>query len=119
MVADVDGDGDVDVVHATGTGLAFAEQRNGSFILWNRKDNPFWRRSSFSAMFECWTLVDFDGDGDLDLVITRPSQLSNPESPREVLYYEQAAVSGWRTQFRLFQRVSSTPKVPQRSSKSK
>ena len=41
FVADVDGDGDVDVVHAFSDGFAYAEQRNGRFVVLKSYDNPF------------------------------------------------------------------------------
>ena len=41
VVADVDGDGDVDIVHADHCGFMHAEQRNGTFTVLNGLDNPF------------------------------------------------------------------------------
>ena len=41
VVADVDGDGDVDIVHADHRGFMYAEQRNGTFTVLNGLDNPF------------------------------------------------------------------------------
>ena len=43
MVADVDGDGDVDIVHSFTKGFAYAEQRNGSFVILKSYDNPFYQ----------------------------------------------------------------------------
>lgn len=43
MVADVDGDGDVDLVQSFTKGFAYAEQRNGSFVILRSKDNPFFQ----------------------------------------------------------------------------
>ncbi len=43
VVADVDGDGDVDIVHgfANANGFRYAEQRNGKFSILKGVDNPF------------------------------------------------------------------------------
>ena len=41
FVADVDGDGDVDVVHGHAKGLGFAEQQNGKFVILKGMANPF------------------------------------------------------------------------------
>ena len=41
FVADVDGDGDVDVVHGHSEGLDFAEQQNGKFVILKGMANPF------------------------------------------------------------------------------
>ena len=41
FVADVDGDGDVDVVHGHAKGLDFAEQQNGKFVILKGMANPF------------------------------------------------------------------------------
>ena len=41
VVADVDGDGDVDIVHADHRGFMYAEQRNGTFTVLKGLDNPF------------------------------------------------------------------------------
>ena len=41
FVADVDGDGDVDVVHAYAKGFDFAEQQNGKFVFLKGMANPF------------------------------------------------------------------------------
>ena len=41
VVADVDGDGDVDIVHADHRGFMYAEQRNGTFTVLQGLDNPF------------------------------------------------------------------------------
>ena len=41
FVADVDGDGDVDVVHGYAKGLDFAEQQNGKFVILKGMANPF------------------------------------------------------------------------------
>ena len=41
LVADVDGDGDVDVVHGHAKGLDFAEQQNGKFVILKGMANPF------------------------------------------------------------------------------
>ena len=41
FVADVDGDGDVDVVHHHAKGLDFAEQQNGKFVFLKGMANPF------------------------------------------------------------------------------
>ena len=43
-MADVDGDGDVDLVQSFTKGFAYAEQRNGSFVILRSKDNPFFPR---------------------------------------------------------------------------
>ena len=98
MVADVDGDGDVDIVHSFTKGFAYAEQRNGSFVVLKSYDNPFYQglASLFEdSMLDCWTLVDFDGDGDLDLVKTTPVDRKDllSLSIRKVLYYEQESNS--------------------------
>ena len=42
VVADVDGDGDVDIVHADHRGFMYAEQRNGQFTILKGVDNPFY-----------------------------------------------------------------------------
>ena len=49
---------------------------------------------SAAAAFDCWTLVDFDGDGDLDLVKTRPVDPKFTAGVRKVMYYEQAGDRG-------------------------
>ena len=153
VVADVDGDGDVDIVHgyANANGFRYAEQRDGKFSILKGLDNPFDlgpkvkiqsvdlqsfiiffllpSESSFHCNYwvevmvpmgcavscagimdqwshtalDCWTLVDFDGDGDLDIVRTVPGWgrgwdlLSSPsdfamasKEPRQVEYFEQA-----------------------------
>ena len=41
FVADVDGDGDVDVVHGHAKGLDFAGQQNGKFVILKGMANPF------------------------------------------------------------------------------
>ena len=41
VVADVDGDGDVDIVHGDHRGFMYAEQRNGTFTVLTGLDNPF------------------------------------------------------------------------------
>ena len=41
VVADVDGDGDVDIVHGYANGFRYAEQRNGKFSILKGVDNPF------------------------------------------------------------------------------
>ena len=107
VVADVDGDGDVDIVHADHRGFMYAEQRNGTFTVLNGLDNPFHLGISNHfqhSSLDCWTLVDFDGDGDLDIVRTVPpnrsgyglSQTSTEWQlvslkAREVQYLEQAS----------------------------
>ena len=143
VVADVDGDGDVDIVHADHRGFMYAEQRNGQFTILKGLDNPFhlglkvaiqcavhfltfpsnflddncWAEIMFEAVsigagisnslqhssLDCWTLVDFDGDGDLDIVRTVPPNRSGyglsrgssewykvAQKAREVQYLEQA-----------------------------
>ena len=54
MVADVDGDGDVDIVHSFTKGFAYAEQRNGSFVILKSYDNPFYQ--GFWVVFACFCL---------------------------------------------------------------
>ena len=58
--------------------------------------------ASLVGELDCWTLVDFDGDGDLDLVKTRPVDRTDRLSARKVLYYEQAGQweSGANLRFR-------------------
>ena len=143
VVADVDGDGDVDIVHADHRGFMYAEQRNGQFTILKGLDNPFhlglkvaiqsavhfltfpssflrgncWVEVMVEAVpmgagisnslqhssLDCWTLVDFDGDGDLDIVRTVPPNRSGyglslgsserykvARKAREVQYLEQA-----------------------------
>ena len=143
VIADVDGDGDVDIVHADHRGFMYAEQRNGQFTILKGLDNPFhlglkvaiqcavhfltfpssflddncWAEIMFEAVsigagisnslqhssLDCWTLVDFDGDGDLDIVRTVPPNRSGyglslgsserykvARKAREVQYLEQA-----------------------------
>eukprot|EP00435_Cladocopium_sp_Y103_P064097 s1055_g25.t1 len=95
FMADVDGDGDVDVVHAFSDGFAYAEQRNGSFVVLKSYDNPFFQglmaQYSEDSTWDCWTLIDFDGDGDLDLVKTKPVDPKFTAGSRKVMYYEQAS----------------------------
>eukprot|EP00435_Cladocopium_sp_Y103_P021056 s1106_g5.t1 len=86
LVADVDGDGDVDIVRSFAKGFAYAEQRNGSFVILRSYDNPFFQGFMYfeDSKWDCWTLVDFDRDGDLDLVKTKlvdPTDISGA-SPR-------------------------------------
>ena len=49
---------------------------------------------SAAGAWDCWTLVDFDGDGDLDLVKTRSADPKDTHGVRKVMYYEQAG-DGW------------------------
>ena len=146
VVADVDGDGDVDIVHADHRGFMYAEQQNGTFTVLKGRDNPFYLGLKVAIQFavhfltfpssflhcncwvevmveavsvgagisnslqhsslDCWTLVDFDGDGDLDIVRTVPPNRSGYGvsqgsqewtrllwTAREVQYLEQAT---WR-----------------------
>mmetsp|Transcript_43761 Transcript_43761/g.102174 ORF Transcript_43761/g.102174 Transcript_43761/m.102174 type:complete len:1236 (+) Transcript_43761:322-4029(+) len=63
-VADVDGDGDLDVVSRN---LEYAEQHaDGRFVLREGLENPF--RKVEHNLQDCWMLIDWDADGDQDLV---------------------------------------------------
>ena len=63
-VADVDGDGDLDVVYKN---LEYVQQQaDGEFVMLKGPENPF--ASIDPSTNACWTLVDWDDDGDLDVV---------------------------------------------------
>eukprot|EP00435_Cladocopium_sp_Y103_P021450 s1407_g5.t1 len=65
LVVDLDGDGDLDIVHGE---LQYTRNDGGHFTYLNRSDpdHPF--RGVQDGEAACWTFVDWDRDGDLDLV---------------------------------------------------
>ena len=86
-VADVDGDGDLDVVYSN---LEYAQQQaDGQFILMKAQDNPFRGLpiENPDTFGPCWMLVDWDRDGDLDLVMAYTNWSLNTAG--EILEYIQ------------------------------
>ncbi len=81
---DVDDDGDQDVVGGTsGSSLFFAEQENGVMIQhFNPLDNPFANITLKNNGRMTTDFIDFDADGDMDLLILSENQF--PDGPLEV-----------------------------------
>ena len=68
QVVDLDGDGDLDIVRSVRYDLHYTRNDGGHFTHLNPSDpdNPF--RGVQDNLFSCWTFVDWDEDGDLDLL---------------------------------------------------
>jgi len=65
QIVDLDGDGDLDIVHGD---LQYTRNDGGHFTYLDPSDpdHPF--RGVQDNLNSCWTFVDWDKDGDLDLV---------------------------------------------------
>ena len=68
QVVDLDGDGDLDIVRSVRYDLHYTRNDGGHFTHLNPSDpdNPF--RGVQHNTPSCWTFVDWDEDGDLDLL---------------------------------------------------
>jgi len=102
-LADMDGDGDLDILHANGdtmdTGLARPE--HGIRILFNEGQRRF-RSGEIARMpgVSQATPADLDGDGDLDVVAAALHPGAAAEAPGtfdSLLWVEQAEGGEWRT----------------------
>ena len=68
LVVDLDGDGDLDIVRSVRYDLHYTRNDGGHFTHLNPSDpdNPF--RGVQDNAYSCWTFVDWDEDGDLDML---------------------------------------------------
>ena len=68
LVVDLDGDGDLDIVRSLLYDVHYTRNDGGHFTHLNPSDpdNPF--RGVQDNLMSCWTFVDWDKDGDLDLL---------------------------------------------------
>ncbi|HEV8298225.1 MAG TPA: FG-GAP-like repeat-containing protein, partial [Acidimicrobiales bacterium] len=71
LVADLDGDGDVDVWHDATTGAVFYRNDGASFSAHTGGEDPLAALDAYDA--DSYVLIDFDGDGDLDVAAREPS----------------------------------------------
>lgn len=100
--ADLDGDGDLDIVHCNGDTMdsGLARANHGVRILWNDGGRAF-REEEIAIMpgVSQATPADVDGDGDLDVVAAafHPSVGGHGEGTFDSLLWVEQTPGGWLT----------------------
>jgi hypothetical protein len=93
--ADVDGDGDLDIVGAWYCGIgSFLQQSDHNFVL--SHSLPLSIEAGISAVNSRFNLADMDGDGDKDLFVFRPTAGSPglADATGNIRYFENTPGSG-------------------------
>ncbi len=93
--ADVDGDGDLDIVGAWNCGIgSFLQQSNHNFVL--SYSLPLSFEADIYAVNSRFNLADMDGDGDKDLFVFRPTAGSPglADATGNIRYFENTPGSG-------------------------
>ena len=89
FAADVDGDGDIDVLAATGDEypprgkITWYENTDGRGTFGSRQVNTEWRHGADWSVFG----ADVDGDGDTDVVSDRATKMVRPVN--KIAWYEK------------------------------
>lgn len=101
-VADLDGDGDLDILHCNGDTMdsGLARPNHGVRVLWNEGGKAF-RVEEIAVMpgVSQATAADMDGDGDMDVVASafHPSVEGHAPGTFDSMIWVEQSAAGWRT----------------------
>ncbi len=90
--ADLDGDGDQDLAVADITGIRYYQNINGQFTQQTGASNPFNSFTTYVYRYPSISFVNFDGDGDFDLLFSDEDAFPNRA---KLLYFENDGASNF------------------------